>query len=482
MSFPTIIQGGMGVAVSNWRLARSVAQLGQLGVVSGTLLAVVFARRLQSGDVGGYMADAMAHFPIPAMAERVRAAYYVPGGKPAGTPFKSVPMPSVQSSCALDELTVVANFAEVHLAKQGHGNPVGINLLEKVQVATLASLYGAMLAGVDYVLMGAGIPREIPGVLDRFAAGETAELEIDVADAAPGAAKTMARFSPTEFHGKPAPVLRRPQFLAIVSSATLAITLAKKSTGRVDGFIVEGGSAGGHNAPPRGPMQLSASGEPVYGPRDLPDLPKIAAIGLPFWLAGGCADSGRLAAARAAGATGVQIGTAFAFCEESAIVPALKREVCRRIRAGQEHVFTDPLASPTGFPFKVVQLPGTLSASDVYADRARVCDLGYLRQPCARADGTLGYRCAAEPEADFARKDGEAAATSGRKCLCNGLMATAGLAQVRPDGTLEPPILTAGSDLDQVARLLPPHSDCYTAADVISYVLGAKPASAASEA
>ena len=30
-------------------------------------------------------------------------------------------------------------------------------------------LYGAMLAGVDYVLMGAGIPRTIPGILDSLA-------------------------------------------------------------------------------------------------------------------------------------------------------------------------------------------------------------------------------------------------------------------------------------------------------------------------
>ena len=36
---PTIIQGGMGAAISNWRLARAVAKEGQLGVVSGTALA-----------------------------------------------------------------------------------------------------------------------------------------------------------------------------------------------------------------------------------------------------------------------------------------------------------------------------------------------------------------------------------------------------------------------------------------------------------
>ncbi len=32
---PLVIQGGMGVGVSNWRLARAVSSLGQLGVVSG---------------------------------------------------------------------------------------------------------------------------------------------------------------------------------------------------------------------------------------------------------------------------------------------------------------------------------------------------------------------------------------------------------------------------------------------------------------
>jgi nitronate monooxygenase len=472
MSQPLIIQGGMGVAVSNWRLARSVAQLGQLGVISGTLLAVVFARRLQSGDLGGHMADAMAHFPIPAMAERVKAAYFVPGGKPAGAPFRAVAMPGVKPSRALAELTVVANFVEVHLAKQGHSNPVGINLLEKIQVGTLTSLYGAMLAGVDYVLMGAGIPREIPGVLDRFAAGQPAELAIDIVGAAPGAEKTLARLDPAEFFENPAPDLRRPQFLAIVSSATLAMTLAKKSTGRVDGFIVEGDVAGGHNAPPRGPMQLSAEGEPVYGPRDVADLPKIAAIGLPFWLAGAYADPTKFAAARTAGAAGVQIGTAFAFCEESAVRPDLRREVCRLARTGQARIHTDPLASPTGFPFKVVQMAETLSTAETYAARPRICDLGYLREPYLRADGSIGYRCAAEPDADFVRKQGDPSALVGRKCLCNGLIATAGLAQVRADGTAEPPILTAGNDVSQLARFLPGEADSYTAADVIRHVLG----------
>ena len=70
----------------------------------------------------------------------------------------------------LVELCMVCNFVEVFLAREGHDNPVGINYLEKVQMPHLASIYGAMLAGVGYVLMGAGIPLHIPGVLDAFVA------------------------------------------------------------------------------------------------------------------------------------------------------------------------------------------------------------------------------------------------------------------------------------------------------------------------
>lgn len=479
MSLPTIIQGGMGVAVSNWRLARAVSQLGQLGVVSGTVIGVVLARRLQQGDPGGHMRRALAHFPIPAMAERVLRTFFVQGGKPADASFKPVPMPGVSPAAAWTELTVVGSFAEVFLAREGHDHPVGINLLEKIQVATLASLFGAMLAGVGYVIMGAGIPRLIPGALDRFAAGEPAELKVDTEGAAPGA-EGVSRFEPQAFfaaHGG-APRLERPRFLAIVSSATLAITLARKSNGRVDGFVIESELAGGHNAPPRGPLQLSPAGEPVYGPRDVVDFAKIAELGLPFWLAGSRADPAGLAAARGLGAVGIQVGTAFAFCEESGIEPAIRREVCRLSREGKARVFTDPLASPTGFPFKVVQVEGTLSEAAEYAERPRVCDLGYLRQAYTRDDGTLGYRCAAEPDDDFTRKGGAPAELVGRKCLCNGLLATVGLGQVRADSGAEVPIITAGDEVERVARFLPKGADTYTAADVVRHLLGSESASA----
>ncbi len=470
MRYPVIIQGGMGIAVSDWRLARAVSLLGDLGTVSGTGLATILARRLQAGDQTGEMRRALAHFPIPGVSERLIAEHYVPAGKAPGEPFSPTPMPNQQPSAALTELTIAANFVEVFLAKEGHDGLVGINLLEKVQLPTLPSLFGAMLASVDYVLMGAGIPRSIPGALDRMTEGDAAELKLDVAGAMPDETFTSS-LDPRTFFGAAAPKLRRPAFLAIVSSATLAITLARKSNGRVDGFVVEGALAGGHNAPPRGPLQIDAAGEPIYGPRDVPDLKKIQELGLPFWMAGSYGRPEKLAEALSLGAAGIQVGTAFAFCKESGIAPEIKREAIRASRAGSIRVFTDPVASPTGFPFKVLELANTLSESAVYLARERICDLGYLRELYRKCSGSLGYRCPSEPVDDYVRKGGDAADTVGRKCLCNGLAATVGLGQMRA-GWIEAALVTAGNEVADLARLVRNGEESYTAADVLRYLRG----------
>jgi NAD(P)H-dependent flavin oxidoreductase YrpB (nitropropane dioxygenase family) len=470
MSQPKIIQGGMGVAVSGWTLARTISRMGQLGVVSGTGLAIILARNLQLGDLDGRLRHALDRFPIPAVAARVLAQYFVPGGKSPTASFKPAPMPTLRPGPALVELTVVANFVEVFLAKEGHGGLVGINFLEKIQLPTLPSLYGAMLANVDYVLMGAGIPRAIPGALDCLAAGEPAQLKIDVIGALPGE-EFLSKFDPRAFCNGQPPVSKRPQFIGIVASATLAMTLAKKANGRVDGFVVEGDTAGGHNAPPRGPLQLNAIGEPIYGERDVVDLEKIHALGRPFWLAGSYGRPGRLADALRLGATGIQVGTAFAFCNESGLRPELKQRALHMSRAGAARVFTDPVASPTGFPFKVVQMEGTLSHADQYAARTRICDLGYLRHLYRKPDGTPGYRCPAEPVDDYVKKGGTVADAQGRKCLCNGLVANVGLAQVRSELDQELALMTAGDDVANVAQFLKPGCDFYTAAEVMARLL-----------
>jgi nitronate monooxygenase len=467
---PIIIQGGMGVAVSDWRLARTVSRLGQFGVVSGTALDVVLVRRLQAGDIGGHIRRAAGHFPVADVAKRILDRYFIAGGKQLRERFKSHPMGRLKPSRNLLDLQVLSNFVEVFLAKEGHNGLVGINLLTKVQAPTIPSLYGAMLAGVDAVLMGAGIPREIPGVLDKLAAGESAELKLDVKGATRDQPFSL-RFDPAEYCGGEPVRPNRPRFFPIISSAVLATMLSKKATGRVDGFIVEGPTAGGHNAPPRGKLQLSDDGEPMYGDRDIADLEAVRRVGLPFWVAGSYAEPERVTEALAAGATGVQVGTAFAYADESGFSAEIKAEVLARSSASAVEVFTDPLASPTGFPFKVVPMEDTVSEQTIYEKRNRVCDLGYLRTPYAIDDGTVGWRCPAEPVKDFVRKGGAVEETVGRKCVCNALMSSIDLGQMQKDGEPELPLVTSGDDVANVARFLKPGHDTYSAADVIDYLL-----------
>jgi nitronate monooxygenase len=372
----------------------------------------------------------------------------------------------------LIELCMVSNFVEVFLAKDGHKNPVGINFLEKVQMPHLASIYGAMLAGVGYVLMGAGIPLHIPGVLDAFAAHHMAEYKLQVTGAAVGQ-DTQMRLDAAEYVEGPLPLLQRPRFLAIVSSNTLATTMLRRASGRVDGLVIESPTAGGHNAPPRGKLQLNTAGEPVYGERDHVNIAELRALGVPFWLAGGYGNAEKLREAVEQGAAGIQVGTAFAFSNESGMRADLRAALMAKAKVGAGEVFTDPLASPTGFPFKVAQLEGTGSQFPIYQERKRVCDLGYLREAYATNDDHIGYRCSAEPVANYVAKGGKVEDTVGRKCLCNALMANVGHAQVRKDHAVELPLVTVGDDLNTVATFLAPGQDTYTAADVVRSLLSA---------
>jgi nitronate monooxygenase len=470
MKFPKIIQGGMGVGVSNWRLANAVSKLGQLGVVSGTALDSLFVRRLNEGDPGGNVRRGLDAFPFPEMAQRVWDEYYIPGGKAATVPYALPPMHQRRDVRKVVELCIVSNFVEVYLAREGHKNPVGINFLEKVQMPHLASIFGAMLAGVGYVLMGAGIPLHIPGVLDALAGLRPAQYHLAVTGAAQDQ-DTAMNFDPADYVQSPLPLLDRPRFLAIVSSNTLATTMLRRATGRVDGLIIETPIAGGHNAPPRGKLQLNANGEPIYGERDQVDIAGLRALGVPFWMAGGYGNARSVRSALDQGAAGVQVGTAFAFSEESGMRPDLKNELLAQAVTNSGVVFTDPLASPTGFPFKVAILQGSYSEAAVAEARTRVCDIGLLRESYIQPNGKIGYRCAAEPVANYVAKGGKVEETVGRKCLCNALMANIGHQQVRKDGSVEPPLVTVGDDLNTVAQFLAPGRTSYSAADVVKSLL-----------
>jgi NAD(P)H-dependent flavin oxidoreductase YrpB (nitropropane dioxygenase family) len=466
---PPVIQGGMGVGVSSWRLARTVAQHGGLGVISGVASDLLVARWLQDGDPDGHVRAAMAQYPDQQFVAATLKRFYRPEGRAPGTPYR--PLPRLDHHQRLDavRLATLGTFVQVRMAKEGHDGPIGINLLEKIQLWTPATLFGAMLAGVDVVLVGAGLPTHIPRLLDGFAAGRPVELPIDVVGS-DSADELVISLDPSTVVPEAPRVLDRPVFLAIISSHILAAYLARDDATRPDGFVIEGPTAGGHNAPPRR-MELDEAGEPIYGPRDVVDLDKVAKVGLPYWLAGGQATPAHVAAARAAGAHGVQVGTVFALSDESGLTPPLRQALLRSLADGTADVRTDPRASPTGFPFKVVQQEGTVARPEVVEARGRICDLGYLRVPYKRPDGTIGQRCPSEPIDVYVRKGGDIEDTVDRKCLCNGLTASAGVPQIRGDGSVEPPLLTLGHDLAAVHELLALHPHGWAAADVMQWLL-----------
>ncbi len=464
----------MGVAISNWRLVKANSMEGRLGVVSGTGLGIIMISRLMDGDIGGHVRRALHHFPFQDAVRRILDSYFESNPSSSKPHYKRPSMWNLKPSRTLNELTVIANFTEVFLAKEGHKNPVGINLLEKIQMPTMASLYGAMLAGVNFVIMGAGIPVQVPGICEKLVDHQEVSYRLDVQ----GADRNddyRIHFNPKEvFPGiaeKTGP-LTRPRFLPIVSSVVLAKALLKRATGKIDGFVIEAPTAGGHNAPPRGQVQMSENGEPIYGEKDRIDLNEIKSLGLPFWLAGGYDNPGKLKEALDAGAAGIQVGTAFAYCSESGMDETFRKKVVQGVLEERINVRTDPLVSPTGFPFKVVQMEGTLSDPVVYAQRPRLCDIGMLRQLYKREDGTIGFRCAAEPEADYVAKGGKAEDTIGKNCLCNSLSACAGFPQRRKDGYVEPPVITAGNALVDIRKFIKPGAKSYSAKDVHDYLNG----------
>jgi NAD(P)H-dependent flavin oxidoreductase YrpB (nitropropane dioxygenase family) len=467
---PPVIQGAMGIYAFPSSSARLVALQGQLGVVSGTGIHLIFPRLLQLGDQGGHFRRALSAFPDQEMAERILSRYYVPEGISPATPFQNIEQFSVTPSRELIELTICANFCQVWLAKENHDGLIGVNFLEKIQMPHLYALYGVLLAQVDYLFIGAGIPIQISAVLDKLVRHEPASYTINVI----GADRTVecqTYFDPRQFIHHTLPELKRPLFFPIISSSTIAQMMIKSGHHKIDGWIVETNVAGGHSASPRGRVVLTESGEPLYGVRDEIDFDQLSLIGLPYYLAGAYASPEMLAIAKSLGAIGIQSGSIFTLSNESGINPSLRDYMRKEGYNNRLIVFNDPQASPTGFPFKVVRMPGTLGDPAIYQARQRICDLGGLLQPYFRQNSSIGYRCPAEPMYGYCNKGGKKEDALNRMCLCNGLFATVGLGQRRYDGTIEPPVVTLGQDLTFLRHLMSDENDDYSIEDVILYLL-----------
>ena len=330
--------------------------MGQLGVVSGTAIDSVFARRLQDGDVDGDIRWALSRFPDQECVAEILQRYYVVGGRQPNSSYLDVPKLSLTPTPFAVKLLVVASFVEVALAKRDTEGPVGINFLEKIQLATPASVFGAILADVDYILMGAGIPADIPQLIRDLLVASVVQFKIRVE----GSDKAhILTFDPAIIRGVDYTKLHRPKFLAIVSSHILANYLARDEATRPDGFVIEGPTAGGHNAPPRSQEHIDIDGQVTFTDKDLADIEKVKAVGLPFWLAGGYGTPEKVREAIEMGAVGVQVGSLFALSRESGITDELREEVLEGVTAGTLEIRTEPKTSATGFPFKVVEINGT---------------------------------------------------------------------------------------------------------------------------
>lgn len=463
-----IIQGGMGLGVSGYRLANAVSKNGGLGTVSCVAVEILLIRELQDGDLRGDIRRGLAHFPNQTIANKIIDKYYVKGGKPKDVPYKGVPFLSVDPPQSLIELIVAGSYTFVWLAKEGHGNPVSMNLLEKVNMPLMYAIFGAMLAKVDYLTMGAGIPIKIPAVLEAFSKWEIATYPIPIISKDGRKLERVMSFDSKSFFGGKTFELKKPKFIPIISANALAEKFVKDlPKGSIYGFVVEEPTAGGHNAGPRN--------KNTYTEKDYVDYEKLSKLGYPFWIAGSYFSREKLNLALELGAEGTQIGTAFALSEESGIDPELKRKLRKLGFNGQLSIKTDMRASPTGYPFKVAQVDGTISEKSIYESRERVCSQGGLIVPYEKEtakkneDGkeiiSIGYRCPSEPENKYLKKSGKIEDTKDRNCLCNQLLSAIG----KGDSS-EPPIITLGDDTSFLKKLMKNENDSYAVKDIFRYL------------
>src|SRR5690606_6805231 len=191
----------------------------------------------------------------------LRDRYFIEGGKAPDARFRSAPMqlvrthdgrityplpegPAAVVPLKLDddiiELLIATGFAEVWLAKEGHSGKIFINFLNKIELPLIYTLYGAMLAGVDGVIVGAGNPEGLPALCRQLAQHAAVAHEISVLYRETGEEFVIA-FDPRQVAGGRFAVrpLQDPAFLAIVSLEDLVKVLAESESAPPDGFIIE---------------------------------------------------------------------------------------------------------------------------------------------------------------------------------------------------------------------------------------------------
>lgn len=455
---PRLIQAGMGIHVSSATLANTTARNGALGVVSHVALRHIVVEEVRRGDA---TAIALAkEFPLRCYAEELLA--FAPGGE---WHKKAVPLdlPDPKKSELPKRLSTIGAFVEVKRAKLGHSGKVGINVMWKCALTVLPSIYGAMLAGVDALLCGAGIPMELPDIIRRIRAGEDLEYTPLHGTGCPVSLKIAADRPAEHLAAFP-----EPKMMPILSSFPLAKRMldvwTREYGTRPFAFVLENHAAGGHNAPPRNKTEYAEADE-LTGYFD-----KVVALGVPVYVAGAFAEGGSrndYLYWRERGAYGLQVGSRFALCDESGMRRDIKDAVLAN-NAGHGELRTEFGVSPTGYPFKVLPLAGSVGDPAVQQERHRICNKGYLMHAeLVEKNGAeeLVYRCPAMPARQFEKLGGDPSETEGRICLCNSLLATAGF-----DADKEAPLITLGVSGTRI-------TERHSAQEIIEEILGPSRAS-----
>ncbi len=336
-----IIQGGMGIGVSLYPLARAVAVEGGVGIISSAAI------------------DRL-------LSKRNRKKYN----------------------------TYEAVYEEISLAKS-EGGIVGINIMVALGRDYEASVKGAIDAGADMIISGAGLPMALPSIA-------------------------------------------RPEHTAlipIVSSARALRIICKRwqrQGYQPDAAVLEGPLAGGHLGFQWGQIDL----EENLLENLLPPVKDVARQygDFPIIVAGGIYTSLDIKRFLDLGADGVQMGTRFLGTVESSATPEYKAAL---LQAGQDDIIVKMKpGSPCGLPIRLIR-QSPMYQEALVSGRQPKCDKGYVLTKDTEGRYT---RCPAKEsnESHF--------------CICNGLLSSAGY---NPDK--EKPLYTVGTNAYRVDRLMSVH-------------------------
>ncbi len=335
-----IIQGGMGAGVSMSPLAGAVAKEGGMGVISSVALDILTSRRV------GKKLDMQA-----------------------------------------------ATRREIEDAKAlADGGVVGINIMVALFRDYADAVKGALDAGVDAIISGAGLPVHLPDIVSSY--------------------KPKAKTA----------------LIPIVSSRRALEIICKRwrRFGYMpDAVIVEGPLAGGH----LGWKNLEdVEKEENRLENLLEDVLKTAKKygDMPVVAAGGIYTYEDILRMLDLGASGVQMGTRFLATEESSATDEFKQAV---LKAKEEDIVVAYRpGSPCGMLFRLIK------QSPMYQDalqqkRPCLCNLGYVK--------FKGYCPAMDNNKDYF-------------CICNGLITST----LYYSGSGEKPLFTVGANAYRVDKIL----------------------------